>query len=192
MRVLELGESASMEQIKRGYRRLAQRYHPDKHGGDVELARQFAKISHAYRCLMRLSRGAAAGQLVGRCAICGEFDEISRGRDGRFYCSQCVFRPMAGRLLPLPPLIVAKCLGTFCTLGASVYLLILALTAGRTQEGALLAALAFGAGVIGLVWLGWTSIHIAHCLNARERLMIENYLSAVRGFHSRSDTKQAG
>jgi len=178
MRVLELGESASIEQIKRGYRRLAQQYHPDKHGGNLELARHFTIVSQAYRSLMRVARGVAAGKMVGRCTVCGEFDEVAHGRDGRLYCRRCIFRPAAGRLLPMPPLTVAKCLGTLCLFGAAAYLLILSLAAGPTAPGAALAAAAFVVGLVGLAWLAWTAVAVGYCLSARERLLIESCQSA--------------
>lgn len=46
-KILEIGKSASGEEIKRAYRRLAQQYHPDK-GGDPE---KFKEVSEAYQVL---------------------------------------------------------------------------------------------------------------------------------------------
>lgn len=48
-----LGVSVDAEEndIKRAYRRLALRYHPDKNPGDEEAAEMFKKISHAYETL---------------------------------------------------------------------------------------------------------------------------------------------
>jgi curved DNA-binding protein CbpA len=49
---LELDETASEEDIKRQYRALALKYHPDKNPDDAEAAtRRFQKISHAYSIL---------------------------------------------------------------------------------------------------------------------------------------------
>ena len=180
MRILELGESASIDQIKHGYRQLAQRCHPDKHGGNPEQAKRFALISHAYHTLLRTARVIADGGSVGQCTICREFDKVTRGRDGRLYCSRCVFRPSAGRLLPMPAITVAHCLGTVAMLLAAVYLLVRALTAGDSGGGLMWAALAFAIGVISLVRLAWTAIRIAHCLTAREQFILEHYLAAVR------------
>jgi molecular chaperone DnaJ len=49
--VLGVSESASEKEIKQAYRKLAQRYHPDKHPGDKEAEERFKEISHAYDIL---------------------------------------------------------------------------------------------------------------------------------------------
>src|SRR5262249_53078059 len=54
---LELPESASLEEVKRAYRRLARELHPDLHPGasaeDLrDLERRFAEVSAAYRKLV--------------------------------------------------------------------------------------------------------------------------------------------
>ena len=180
MRILELGEAASIDQIKHGYRKLAQRCHPDKHGGNPEQARRFALISYAYHTLLRTARVIADGGTVGKCNVCREFDNVTRGRDGRLYCSRCVFRPSASRLLPMPVLTVAHCSGTVAMLLGAVYLLVRALTAGDSGGGLIWAALAFAIGVTCLVRLAWTAVRIAHCLTAREQFILEDYLAAVR------------
>lgn len=45
---LQIAEGASEEEIKRAFRRLALRYHPDKNPGDPEAERVFKEISAAY------------------------------------------------------------------------------------------------------------------------------------------------
>ncbi|ORC89389.1 putative DnaJ protein [Trypanosoma theileri] len=49
--LLEIVTDASEHEIKRAYRRLALRYHPDKNPGDDEAAEKFKRISHAYEVL---------------------------------------------------------------------------------------------------------------------------------------------
>ncbi len=49
--VLGLGREASLGDIKRAYRRLARRYHPNINPGDREAAEQFARIAEAYQTL---------------------------------------------------------------------------------------------------------------------------------------------
>jgi curved DNA-binding protein CbpA len=52
-RILGLGEGASRKDIKRAYRRLALRYHPDKNPGNQERAsRIFTAINRAYSVLI--------------------------------------------------------------------------------------------------------------------------------------------
>lgn len=49
-KILEVNRDASLETIKKAYRRLALQYHPDKNGGpDAE--EKFKKISEAYQVL---------------------------------------------------------------------------------------------------------------------------------------------
>lgn len=46
--VLGLSRSASDEEVKSAYRKLAQQYHPDLHPGDEEAARKMKEINAAY------------------------------------------------------------------------------------------------------------------------------------------------
>ncbi|CAN7056322.1 hypothetical protein IGI04_014106 [Brassica rapa subsp. trilocularis] len=49
--VLQVPKGASDEQIKRAYRKLALKYHPDKNQGNEEATRKFADINNAYEVL---------------------------------------------------------------------------------------------------------------------------------------------
>lgn len=48
---LDVGEDASQEEIKRAYRKLAQKLHPDANPGDAEAENRFKDISEAYAVL---------------------------------------------------------------------------------------------------------------------------------------------
>ena len=49
--VLGVSRDATSEQIKTAYRKLAKKYHPDAHSGDVECEKKFQEISEAYSIL---------------------------------------------------------------------------------------------------------------------------------------------
>ena len=49
--ILGVAENASKEEIKKAYRRLAKRYHPDANPDDPEAAERFKEISEAHRVL---------------------------------------------------------------------------------------------------------------------------------------------
>jgi molecular chaperone DnaJ len=50
--LLGLGRNASLGEIKRAYRRLARKYHPDINPGDQRAAAQFRQIAEAYETLI--------------------------------------------------------------------------------------------------------------------------------------------
>jgi molecular chaperone DnaJ len=49
--VLEVGKNASLEEIKKAYRRKAIQYHPDKNPGDTEAEEKFKEAAEAYDVL---------------------------------------------------------------------------------------------------------------------------------------------
>src|SRR5438105_14830793 len=50
-KILGVGKNASDEEIKKAYRKLARRYHPDRNAGDKQAEERFKEISQAHDVL---------------------------------------------------------------------------------------------------------------------------------------------
>jgi len=60
--VLEVHRNASETEIKKAYRRLALKYHPDKNPGDKAAEEQFKELTEAYTVLSDAQKRAAFDQ----------------------------------------------------------------------------------------------------------------------------------
>ena len=49
--ILEITKSASADEIKKAYRKMAIKYHPDKNPGDKEAEEKFKEAAEAYEVL---------------------------------------------------------------------------------------------------------------------------------------------
>src|ERR671914_347232 len=52
-KALEVSKEASQDEIRRSYRRLARKYHPDANPGDRQAEERFKEIQHAYDVLSK-------------------------------------------------------------------------------------------------------------------------------------------
>src|SRR3974390_1428125 len=91
--LLGLEKGASEEEIKKAYRKLAVKYHPDKNPGDKTAEEKFKELGEAYEVLCDQQKRAAYDQ-YGHAA----FDRRSGGfgRAGGFHDPFEVFREVFG------------------------------------------------------------------------------------------------
>ena len=52
--ILEVSKSSSADEIKKAYRKMAIKYHPDKNPGDKEAEEKFKEAAEAYEVLSGL------------------------------------------------------------------------------------------------------------------------------------------
>lgn len=50
-KILEVSENEDISEIKKQYRKLAMKYHPDRNAGDERAAKKFREITEAYEVL---------------------------------------------------------------------------------------------------------------------------------------------
>ncbi len=174
--VLELQESASLEDIKHAYRRLAQLHHPDKHGGNPAARDRFIELSTAYRTLIQAARAVERGKVLGVCQICRAFGEVIKTLDGYQRCPACALRSARTRLLPMPRLIIATCASTILCIAAAAVLLVVAIA----RRDTFYAAGACVVGLLSLAALAATCLTVVHCVTPTERALAEQSSSADR------------
>ncbi len=104
--VLGISPTASAEDIKAAYRRLAKKWHPDSNPGDATAAERFKELSAAYAILsdparraafdaerrMGYRREAAAGRAADMGGFSRVFEQASTARD--------IFEEIFGRMSP--------------------------------------------------------------------------------------------
>ena len=93
--VLGLSRTATVEEIKKDYRKLAVKYHPDKNPGDKAAEEKFKELSEAYEALMDPQKRAAYDQ-YGHAAFDPRSRGFGRGGGGGFHDPFEIFREVFG------------------------------------------------------------------------------------------------
>lgn len=77
--ILGVEKQATDEEIKKAYRTLAKKYHPDKNPGDVQSAEKFKEIADAYEILSNAEKRSnydRFGDPKGQAGYASEFDDL--------------------------------------------------------------------------------------------------------------------
>lgn len=94
--VLQISKSASAEEIKRAYRKLAVQYHPDKNPGDSSAEEKFKELGEAYDVLSNEQKRAAYDQFGHAAFEPGGAGARGGGGGGGFHDPFDVFREAFG------------------------------------------------------------------------------------------------
>src|SRR5882757_7344880 len=89
--ILSVERSASGDEIKRAYRKLAVKFHPDKNPDDAHAEEKFKELGEAYDVLMDADKRAAYDRF-GHAA----FAQGTAGRAGGFHDPFDIFREVFG------------------------------------------------------------------------------------------------
>ena len=114
--VLGVSKSASEDEIKKAFRKLAKQYHPDLHPGDKECEDKFKEVNEAYEVLSdpdkkarydqfghagvdpNYGAGAGGGAGFGGFGDMGDiFDSIFGGFGGGYFAPDELFQAVADR-----------------------------------------------------------------------------------------------
>ena len=90
--ILGIARTASVEEIKRSYRKLAVKYHPDKNPGDHTAEERFKELGEAYDVLMDDQKRAAYDRF-GHAAFA---QGTAGARGGGFHDPFDIFREVFG------------------------------------------------------------------------------------------------
>src|SRR5215213_5500550 len=89
--ILSITRDATEEEIKRSYRKLAVKFHPDKNPDDAHAEEKFKELGEAYDVLMDADKRAAYDR-YGHAA----FAQGTGGRGGGFHDPFDIFREVFG------------------------------------------------------------------------------------------------
>src|SRR5436309_5533587 len=90
--VLGLARDADAEEIKKAYRKLAVKFHPDKNPGDKEAEEKFKELGEAYEALADPQKRAAYDQYGHAAFDRARGGGFNRGAGGGFHDPFEIFR----------------------------------------------------------------------------------------------------
>ena len=93
--VLGVGSNASADEIKKAYRKLAIKYHPDKNPGDKQAEEKFKEAAEAYSILSDPDKKAKYDQF-GHAGVEGAGPDFSQGFGGFSDIFNDIFGSFAG------------------------------------------------------------------------------------------------
>src|SRR5947208_5414103 len=93
--ILEVSKGASDEEIKKAYRKMAVKYHPEKNPGDKAAEEKFKELGEAYEALSDPQKRAAYDQ-YGHAAFDPRMRGGGGGRAGGFHDPADIFREVFG------------------------------------------------------------------------------------------------
>jgi len=86
--ILEISRNATQEEIKKAFRRLALKYHPDRNPDNKEAEIKFKKVNDAYQVLSNATERAAYDSSSAECPVCWTHEVIQiSGNNWR--CRHC-------------------------------------------------------------------------------------------------------
>jgi len=90
--ILEISKNATQEEIKKAFRRLAKKYHPDRNPGNSEAEAKFKKINEAYQVLSNSVERADYDTSPAECPVCWTHEVIQiSGKNWRCRYCGCQF-----------------------------------------------------------------------------------------------------
>lgn len=94
--ILQVSKSASAEEIKKSYRKLAVQFHPDKNPGDASAEEKFKELGEAYDVLSDGEKRAAYDRFGHNAFAQGAGAGAGRGGGGGFHDPFDIFREVFG------------------------------------------------------------------------------------------------